>query len=57
MYSEFGENPEFRCMNICCECITISLCFCTSSVPNVVRPKAQLNTHTIDKAFDLNQRQ
>ena len=33
------------------------LCVCTSSVQNVERPKAQLKEHTIDKAFDLNQRQ
>ena len=26
----------------------------TSSVPTVVRPKAQLSEHTIDKAFKLN---
>ena len=27
---------------------------CTSSVPNVARPKAQLKEHTINKAFKLN---
>ena len=29
-------------------------CFCTSSVPNLDRPKAQLKEHTIDKDFKLN---
>ena len=29
-------------------------CVCTSSVPNVESPKAQLKEHTIDKAFKLN---
>ena len=34
-----------------------SLSFCTSSVPNEERPKAQLKERTVDKDFKLKHRQ
>ena len=33
--------------------VGIIKCVCSSSAPNVVRPKAQLKEHTVDKDFKL----